>query len=338
MVEGPPALHFRYLPSTAEELAELYQRTRRVLTDGSVYDRYAVPTELRAQAQRASYRHHLYTSERILDPELRERTCVALRQRIAELREPEEEPGTAIVSTTRMRGIVEHMVADQVVVVRGATRLARLQEELAKTGQSIPFRPPEKSRRTDGFAALDSINHLIGYNLPHLLEAHCGSWRDWILGMTVVLADGTIAKCGSQVVKSVAGYDVQKLFVGARGTLGTIVEVTLRTFSLKALPPPEGSSKGEWDVTWVQRVRRSDFAQALAGARDRVRACDPETGTLWFAGDGDLSRYPYDWVLRRNCGQRNLEISDPVQIGLMRKAKALFDPDHKLNPGAMGIF
>src|SRR5476651_1570951 len=79
----------------------------------------------------------------------------------------------------------------------------------------------------------------IAFNLPHTLQAQYGSWRDWILGMRVVQADGTFAKCGSKAVKNVAGYDVQKLMIGARGTLGLIAEVTLRTFPVKALPASE---------------------------------------------------------------------------------------------------
>lgn len=334
LVEGPPALHLRFLPSDQEELAEIYGQMRKVLTDGGAHNPYALPTELRAQARRASYRDHLYSSHLILDADVRERIRTAVRARIGEIRVPEEQPGAAIVSTVRMRGIVEHRVADQVVVVRGATGLRRLQEELRKAGQCLPYRSPDAL-----FGAMKGVNNLIGYNLPHLLEAQYGTWRDWILGMVVVLADGTIARCGSQVVKSVAGYDAQKLFVGARGTLGTIVEVTLRTFPLKAVPPlPELAIDWTWDVTWIQRVRRSDFEQALVGAGNAVRLSDPETGTLWCATEGDLPRYPHDWVLRRNSGLQNLEISDPVQVRLMRRAKAIFDPEHKLNPGEMGIF
>ena len=181
--------------------------------------------------------------------------------------------------------------------------------------------------------------------LPHVLEAQCGTWRDWVLGMTVVLADGTSAKCGSKVVKNVAGYDVQKLFVGSRETLGIIVELTLRTYPLRALPEPDVEIR-MWEgihankQVWVQRTLATDFSMAVRNAGDRLIATDRATHTLWalVPMEEELPRFEGDWVLRSGCGRKNIALTDEAQIRLMRRAKELFDPGHKLNPGEMVIF
>ena len=138
-----------------------------------------------------------------------------------------EDDFVALLTTTRISlddytGVIEHDVDDQVVVVRAGTPLLELQYELGKVGQCIPIptlEPPQAMATATIYAPL--IDE-IGYNLPHGLFGQCGSWRDWILGMKVVQPDGTVVKCGSKAVKNVAGYDVQKLMIGARGTLGLI--------------------------------------------------------------------------------------------------------------------
>ncbi|MGV3614006.1 MAG: FAD-binding protein [Fimbriimonas sp.] len=234
----------------------------------------------------------------------------------------------------RLKGIVQHDVEDQVVVVRAGTSLAELNAELAVKGQCIPL----------GLWPVDagdgSVGGAIALNLPHVLEGQTGTWRDWVVGLTVVNAAGEIVKCGSKAVKNVAGYDVQKLLIGARGTLGVVTEVVLRTFPIKAMPSPRLVTKGEL-VTFpllVHRVLRTDFEAALAQYADAVG--EPATGTLWanFPMEREPQRFAGDWVLRSACGLRNLPLADPTQIRLMRRAKDLFDPTHKLNPGEMGIF
>jgi FAD/FMN-containing dehydrogenase len=181
--------------------------------------------------------------------------------------------------------------------------------------------------------------------LPHVLEAQCGTWRDWVLGMTVVLADGTIAKCGSKVVKNVAGYDVQKLFVGSRQTLGIIVQLTLRTYPLRALPEPEVEVRNTEGIhpmkpVWLHRTLATDFSAALRNAGDRIVAIDHATHTLWalVPPSEDLPRFESDWVLRSGCGPKNIELTNEAHVRLMRRAKSLFDPNGKLNPGEMVIF
>jgi glycolate oxidase FAD binding subunit len=194
-----------------------------------------------------------------------------------------------------------------------------------------------------------SLQSAIALNLPHALEAQCGNWRDWILGMTVMLADGSIVKCGSKVVKNVAGYDVHKMLVGARGTLGLILDVTLKTVPTDSLPkhsieirrrsPKMAGPEHRMPSLWIQRTKPSDFERAVEAAGEKTLEIDWASSTLWadVPYEEDLPRYPNDWVVRRGCDEKNFQITDPATVILMKRAKAILDPQNKFNPGAMGV-
>jgi glycolate oxidase FAD binding subunit len=100
-----------------------------------------------------------------------------------------------------------------------------MQASLAKHGQFVALDPLWPDRAT--------IGGIAATNDSGSLRLRYGSLRDLIIGMTVVLADGTIARSGGKVVKNVAGYDLHKLMTGAFGTLGIITEITFR---LHAIP------------------------------------------------------------------------------------------------------
>jgi FAD/FMN-containing dehydrogenase len=178
-----------------------------------------------------------------------------------------------------------------------------------------------------------TVAEAIGLALPHVLENRYGTWREWVLGMTVVLGDGMIAKSGCRAVKSVAGYDAHKLFVGSRGAFGVIVEVTLRLYPLEdhrhELPHQRPQD------AWICRLLKSDFERICTEARNRTVLADPETATLW--GKGELPKLPPDsWMVGPNNSPKNSGSRDEA-IWLQR-AKALLDPMGKLNPGQLEAF
>jgi FAD/FMN-containing dehydrogenase len=181
---------------------------------------------------------------------------------------------------TRWRGVIEHSPADLVVTVWAGTPVAELQEELARQGQSLPLpHPDDHGQALAGFPG--TVGGLLAMNLPHGRSAQCGGPRDWVLGATVVRGDGSVAKAGSRVVKSVAGYDLHRLLVGSRGTLAAIAHVHLRTWPVAALPPVEAVGLREPEgPCWIVRTLRSDFDATLASTPDVV-AHDAESSTLW---------------------------------------------------------
>ena len=125
-----------------------------------------------------------------------------------------------VLALTRLNNVVEYEPADLTVTVEAGIRLADLQTELAKNRQFLPMNPP--------FAKRSTIGGIVATNSSGPLRFRYGTARNQVLGLRVVHANGTIVKSGGKVVKNVAGYDLNKLYIGAYGTLGIITEITLK--------------------------------------------------------------------------------------------------------------
>ena len=125
-----------------------------------------------------------------------------------------------VLSTTRLNSVVEYEPADLTVTVEAGIRLKDLQTELATHRQYLALNPPYADRCTIG--GIVATNASGSFRLRH------GTARNQVLGLRVVRSDGTVVKSGGKVVKNVAGYDLNKLYIGAFGTLGIITEVTLK--------------------------------------------------------------------------------------------------------------
>ena len=130
-----------------------------------------------------------------------------------------------ILSTARMNEVIEHVPGDQVVRVQSGLRLGDLQERLSGSDQMLGVDPPERE-------AGATIGGIVAANSSGPRRYKYGTIRDLIIGITVVLYDGTVAKAGGKVVKNVAGYDLSKLFTGSLGTLGVITEANFRLHPL----------------------------------------------------------------------------------------------------------
>lgn len=124
------------------------------------------------------------------------------------------------LSLRRMNALREYAWQDMTCTVEAGCTWADMQAELARHGQMVALDPlwPERS----------TVGGIVAVNDSGALRFRYGPLRDLIIGMTVVLADGTIARTGGKVVKNVAGYDLHKLLTGSYGTLGVIAEVNFR--------------------------------------------------------------------------------------------------------------
>ena len=131
-----------------------------------------------------------------------------------------------IVSTAHLNQIIEHEPADLIAVAQAGVKLSDFNAKLAENGQWLPLDPPDDGRATLGGVVATGLGgaQQFGYGRP----------RGSVIGMKVVLADGSVIKMGGRVVKNVAGYDLCKLFTGSYGTLGIIVEL-----NFKLRPRPE---------------------------------------------------------------------------------------------------
>jgi glycolate oxidase FAD binding subunit len=132
----------------------------------------------------------------------------------------------SIVSTQKLDRLIAHAVGDLTITVEAGMKFAKLQEILATAGQFLPLDP--------AYPNISTIGGIIATADTGSLRQRYGGVRDLLLGISLIRADGKIAKAGGRVVKNVAGYDMMKLFTGSYGTLGILTEVTLRVYPLPA--------------------------------------------------------------------------------------------------------
>ncbi len=130
----------------------------------------------------------------------------------------------AAIHTRGLSRVVEHAPSDQIVAVEAGITLAELQRALAAHGQRLAIDPPLPDRATAG--------GVLAAGAFGPLRTRYGPARDLVIGITVVRADGVVARGGGKVVKNVAGFDLPRLFSGSLGTLGLVAAVTFRLHPL----------------------------------------------------------------------------------------------------------
>tara|TARA_R110002073_G_scaffold136621_3_gene285199 strand:- start:61 stop:1143 length:1083 start_codon:yes stop_codon:yes gene_type:complete len=131
------------------------------------------------------------------------------------------------LDVTTYSGIVDYESTELVVTARAGTRLADLEAALHKQGQMLAFEPPY-------FGTTATLGGCVATGLSGPRRVSAGAVRDFVLGARLLDGQGNDLRFGGQVMKNVAGYDVSRLMVGAMGTLGVLLEV-----SLKVLPLPQ---------------------------------------------------------------------------------------------------
>lgn len=141
-------------------------------------------------------------------------------------------------------GIVEHDPRELVLTAQSGTPLKELEAVLAEAGQMLAFEPPHFSDRA-------TLGGTIACGLSGPRRPFCGSARDFVLGCKLINGQGEILRFGGRVIKNVAGYDVSRLMVGAYGTLGVLLEI-----SLKVLPRPAASLTLMQECTKAEAIRK----------------------------------------------------------------------------------
>jgi glycolate oxidase FAD binding subunit len=131
-----------------------------------------------------------------------------------------------VLSMSAHQGIVNYHPSELVLTARTGTLLSDIEQTLAKQGQMLAFEPPY-------FSASATLGGTIACGISGARRPYTGSVRDFVLGCKIINGKGDVLSFGGEVMKNVAGYDVSRLMVGAQGTLGVLLEV-----SLKVLPKP----------------------------------------------------------------------------------------------------
>jgi glycolate oxidase FAD binding subunit len=169
--------------------------------------------------------------------------------------------GGTVLPVGGHRGVVSYEPAELVVTARAGTPLLELHALLATHGQHLPFEPPV-------FGAAATVGGAVAAGLAGPARVARGPVRDFVLGARLLTGDGRVLKFGGEVMKNVAGYDVSRLLAGSLGSLGVILDV-----SLKVLPAPV--------ATRTQRLEL-DAPAALALLGESVRAGLPVTASFWL--------------------------------------------------------
>jgi glycolate oxidase FAD binding subunit len=174
------------------------------------------------------------------------------------------------LETSSLDQIVEHNVGDFTAVLQAGVRVADAQKTFAAEGQMLALDPPL------GASEGATIGGMVATADSGPLRHRYGGVRDLIVGISVVLSDGTVAKAGGKVIKNVAGYDLAKLFTGSFGTLGLIADVSVR---LHPLPSSNATAVGA-----------SDDPERLASAARELATHPLEADALDVVWDGDGGR------------------------------------------------
>jgi glycolate oxidase FAD binding subunit len=211
-----------------------------------------------------------------------------------------------VLDTRGLAGIRSYEPSELVVTVGAGTPLAELEAVLAENGQALAFEPPH-------FGGDATVGGMVAAGLSGPARASAGSVRDHVLGMAVVNGKGELLNFGGQVMKNVAGYDVSRLLVGALGTLGLIVEASLKVLPRAAaeatlrfeLPQAQALEQlNAWGgrplplnaSCWVEEAGTGLLYLRLRGARAAVDAACRALGGERV----DEGQAAQDWVLCRD--------------------------------------
>ena len=168
--------------------------------------------------------------------------------------------GGTPIDVTGHRGIVEYDPRELVLTARSGTTLHEIEAALAEAGQMLAFEPPH-------FGDSATLGGTIACGLSGPRRPYSGSARDFVLGCKLLNGRGEVLRFGGQVMKNVAGYDVSRLMAGAYGTLGIMLET-----SLKVLPRPAAS---------ITVARESSTAEAIASMSALLNKPFPVDGACY---------------------------------------------------------
>ena len=168
------------------------------------------------------------------------------------------------LDTAGHAGILSYEPTELVITARGGTPLAEVEQALAEQGQMLPFEPPR-------FAAGGTLGGALASGLAGPRRPWGGAPRDLLLGVKLLDGRGRVLEFGGQVMKNVAGYDLSRLMAGAMGTLGVLLEV-----SVKVLPRPAR------EISLVRAMEPGPAAELMQQLQGRPI---PLTGAAYHDGE-----------------------------------------------------
>ena len=251
--------------------------------------------------------------------------------------------GDVVLSTRRLNRVLEYEPGDLTVIADAGLRLSELQAELGAHEQMLALDPPGDP----------TLGACLAGDLSGPRRHRYGAMRDLVIGVTVVLADGTVASSGGKVVKNVAGYDLGKLFAGSRGRLGLVARVALRLHPRPAAAATVVAEVDDPRAFWrelhvsqltpsaVDHLPPNRFALLFEGSEEAVAAQTRQVGgqtparAVWDESAALQSRavsvVAHDWqgclLARPGPGIAYVEAPRRPWSPLAERVRAAFDPE-----------
>lgn len=217
-----------------------------------------------------------------------------------------------ILDTRGYAGIVDYEPTELVITARCGTPLAEVEALLAQHNQMLAFEPPH-------FGAHATVGGTVAAGLCGPRRASSGATRDFVLGARLIDGKGDVLSFGGKVMKNVAGYDVSRMLAGSMGTLGLLLEV-----SLKVLPRPFAETTLRFGMGEIEAIRRLNEwgGQPL-----------PVSGSAWCDGVLALRLSGAEAAVeaaKRSLGGEVMHDADAFWAGVREQRHAFFSGDEPL--------
>ena len=215
------------------------------------------------------------------------------------------DPGEVLDMTTHS-GIVNYRPQELTITARAGTPLAKLQSVLAEQGQMLAFDPPH-------YGATATLGGTIAAGLSGPARPYVGAARDFVLGCRIINGRGQALRFGGEVMKNVAGYDLSRLMAGAYGTLGVLLDV-----SLKVLPLPRAQ---------VTLIHETDAATAIRQFNAWAGKPHPISAAYWDNGRSYLRLSGADAAIssaRQTLGGELLDNDTQLWRGIREQERDFF--------------
>jgi D-lactate dehydrogenase (cytochrome) len=240
------------------------------------------------------------------------------------------EPEREVLCTLSLGRLLHLEAANLTVTVQAGMRLGELQQALAEAGQWWPVIPPGGAEAT--------IGGILAGGMSGPLAARYGRLQDLVTGVKFALPSGEVLRFGLPCVKNVAGYAVERLMVGSRGTLGALLELTLRTLPLPERRQTVRVTGGDLETFRVRlqangtrpaavESQGEGLLVALQGMESEVEALEETVAAL--ASETGAEPQPAEeelWTLVAAGRRERLAPPPPGAEEFSRRLKELFDP------------
>jgi len=207
-----------------------------------------------------------------------------------------------VLDTRSLQGIIAHEPSELVLTAHAGTPLHEVEALLAQSGQSLAFEPP----RWGGARAQPTLGGVVASGFSGPARAARGAVRDHVLGVRMINGQGQVLRFGGSVMKNVAGFDLSRLMTGSMGTLGLLLEVTVKVLpqavasctlrfemaqeqalaqvNVWAGQPLPLDASAWWDGLLVVRLRGAQAAVAAALPRMGGEVVPPELADAFWQG------------------------------------------------------